>query len=610
MVYTRCQRLALVVTLFVALIMLVVGGTLGYLGGHKTYDGGVNLMDQAVTAIDEMLTLNENVKAAFLSLGQFYGGSANYDDTAVTASINDVKDIISDAKDAMTNIKDIFNYALPGFYGFCAAITILGFLSWICGVACCSMTMGMIASVLLFLSWIFFAVFWASGAFLDDTCYELSKHYFLDCMEEPGKTCTRAKLTDFFQCPKVSTVTEYYTKAWNLLDTASANGAGTNPYGWASTMINKGYDDTGSTYNSKTVAPGWFAAGSSTCSDNTGSSGVASCTTDNLGMEPYTTCSTTNSPIFNVLDSSLTTIPTPINGNRRTLCRSGSTNSGIDSPQDAGLTAESGSTNPVWDDNTCRRACLNASATSGTDLDSLTNFGGNCMFRKFVYESFTTVYDSTQGYASCASSLKWETNNYIVSPELYQNYTSWMSSYAAMKTAGSECVSSSDCAYVGTNREIPWTTGGGSNPACMQAAAMSVSDIMFALSYIASCAYIKSFGLLTAVKPDGACFDLGDGLVMLIAAQGLVGAAFFIVTIVGVMGYRRFNMDHDAGNKKSKEESDDQDLYAAAGINPEDTANDEHLPYLKGGVSTTEMVPLPSNSSAQGNPAHTRDQWV
>ncbi len=49
-----------------------------------------------------MESLNTNVaKVAFLSLTQFYGGAVNYDDTTVTGAINDVKDHVNTAKDAV-----------------------------------------------------------------------------------------------------------------------------------------------------------------------------------------------------------------------------------------------------------------------------------------------------------------------------------------------------------------------------------------------------------------------------------------------------------------------------------------------------------------------------
>eukprot|EP00656_Telonema_subtile_P010329 TRINITY_DN1495_c0_g1_i1.p1 TRINITY_DN1495_c0_g1~~TRINITY_DN1495_c0_g1_i1.p1 ORF type:complete len:725 (+),score=144.10 TRINITY_DN1495_c0_g1_i1:95-2269(+) len=592
MVYTKCQRMALLFVLFFAFLMLALGGALGYLGGHKTFDGGVDILDQAIVAIEEMETLNTNVaKVAFLSLTQFYQGAVSYDDASVTATIFDVKSRVSDAKDGMTNVKDIFNYALPGIYGLFAAITLLGFFSWCCGIACCSMTMGMIASFFLILAWILFGAFWLSGALIDDTCVNLSEHYALDCMKQPGYTCPNAKLTELFQCPKLSTVSQYYADAWNLLDTAASNGAGTNAYGHNAPMINPGYNAYTSAAYGTRVTP--LAPAVST--------GVA------LGMEPYTTCKSGYSfNTANVGSSTSGAVTAPITGARSALCETGSTNTGQAAPQNTaqtvgsyvttGLTANAGSTNPIWTASTanggetigtCERACLNASSYYADGvLDSLTNFGGNCMFRKFLYESFTSVYSSgNQGYAACSTDIKWTDITELTDYAIYQNYSSWMATYSAMATSGSECVSSTHCIYENANREIPWTTAGGTNPACYQAAAMAVSDIMFALSYIASCYYIKSFAFLTAVQSTGACFDLGDGLVLLVTAQALVGCGFFMLIVVGVMGYRRFDSNNDPSKKAPKEEP--MGLYVDSGFKEEDTPyNEDHAPYP---VASTEM---------------------
>jgi len=76
MVYTRGARFRLIAVLTVALVMLVLGGILGYLGGHKTFQGGGNLLDAAYDAVTEMSTLNSMVaKKSMLSLGSFCGGS-------------------------------------------------------------------------------------------------------------------------------------------------------------------------------------------------------------------------------------------------------------------------------------------------------------------------------------------------------------------------------------------------------------------------------------------------------------------------------------------------------------------------------------------------------
>jgi len=276
-----------------------------------------------------------------------------------------------------------------------------------------------------------------------------------------------------------------------------------------------------------------------------------------------------------------------------------------------------GSTNPPWAASvdtgraagdkigTCERACLNKTASSGDVLDSLTNFGGNAMYRKFVYETMTSGKTATQGFASCADKIKWTSNVNIADNGMYQNYSDWMTIYSSMKT-GQECVPTAACTYTGTENVIPFVLAdaqSGTVPGCYQAAAMASADVMFALSYIASCAYVKSFAYITAVKKGGACFDLGDGLVYLICAQGLVGAAFFMVTVVGIMGYRRFNSDNYAENKK--ESSDATDAYDDAGVKPDDEAFDDGTE-----LSVTGVEPSIAYGNDPPAAATSRDQWV
>lgn len=614
MVYTRCQRLTLAILIGVAFVMLALGGGLGYMGGHKVYDGGVDLMTQAVSAVEEMESLNTNVaKAAFTGLSNFYsassGGAVNYDDASVTSAISKVKKTINDAKTNMKDVQDIFNYALPGFYGFCLAISLLGFFSWWCGNGCCSMTMGMMSSVMLFLTWLLFIVFWVTGVFLDDTCLNLSTYYHLDCMKEPGKTCQQDKLTEFFQCPKISTVSTYYAQAYNMVDTDSTNGAGTNQYGADEKMLNGDYGST-NTNVGVTIAPAKL--------DGTNNGGTISTTYDSLAMEPWTTCPAGAST------NKLYTTGTE--GNRRAICLAGGTNTGTAAPQNANLVAVTGSTNPPWGAGSgnvlgsCDRACLNSSATSGGILDSLTNFGGNSMYRKFVYESFTTAYSSgVQGYATCGASgasskIAWQDNTDITDYALYQNTSNWMSDYSALSSSN-PCVPSSTCPYTTTADgllQIPYATANPphTNAGCLQAAFMAVADIMYALSYIASCQYLKTFARLTAVQSSGACYDLGDGLVYLITAQGLIGCAFFITTVVGVMGYRRFNSDYDAAKKG--ESHDEEDLYEQTKTDQLDDPEDQHQPYPTGSEVPMVQQPgvAPSDSSAGHTGSSSHDAWV
>jgi hypothetical protein len=194
------------------------------------------------------------------------------------------------------------------------------------------------------------------------------------------------------------------------------------------------------------------------------------------------------------------------------------------------------------------------------------------MFRKFVYESFTTAYDTTasQGYASCGSTIAWQDDTTVAGYATYQNYSAWMSTYSA-GSSSNPCIATTMCGYGTTTsggttyKTIPYSAppaAANTNSAgCFQAAAMAVSDIMYALSYIASCQYIKTFAVLTAVNAGGACFDLGDGLVYLTAAQGLCGFGFILVTIVAALGTRRFDTDHydDGKSEEASGKKDDVD---------------------------------------------------
>jgi len=258
-----------------ALCLCVCGGGLGIHGGQKTYDGATDLMSQALASIDQMDDLNKNVaKTGFKALTNFYstGGDVDYDDTAVSEAITTVRDHVNDFKKIMNDNRDFFDYGCYVFYALFILVIIIGLVAWLCGWGPMSMCMGITAAALFFVSWFLFALFYATGVFMDDTCVALSEYYYKDCMLEPGKSCQRDPLTELFQCPDITTVSEYYNSAYNLLDTSSSNGAGTNAYGVAITGINLAYD-TAVNSGGHSKAPAGLPV------------------TDKLGFEPYTTCS-------------------------------------------------------------------------------------------------------------------------------------------------------------------------------------------------------------------------------------------------------------------------------------------------------------------------------
>lgn len=231
------------------------------------------------------------------------------------------------------------------------------------------------------------------------------------------------------------------------------------------------------------------------------------------------------------------------------------------------------------------------------------------MFRKFAYETFTSTYIAgTQGYANCGDDLAWSQRDSVVEPQKYQNYSSWMTDYKG------QCVSQNSCAYTTDSdgfKVIPYSSTADNPAACLQAATLAATDIMFSLSYIGSCEYVKTFAHLTAVESGGACFDLGDGLLYLFLAQGLVGFAYFIVVFVGIWGYRCFNSDRAEGAEK-----DGDDLV------PEPMGDDEESknPCIEmdapgvggagaggGSAATQNIEPYPDQAH---NGSSGRDEWV
>lgn len=618
------------ISLILAICLCVFSAGIGISGGKKTYDGATDLLSQSLSAVTQMSDLNTKVaKKGFKALGNFYGTGVDYDDAAVTEAIDKVKDHINDFKKKMDDGRDFFDQGCWGFYGLFVVWPVLGLICWMCGCGVLSMIMGLGAMLLFFLTWFLFMIFYSSGVLMDDTCVSLSDYYFLDCMAEPGKTCQQDPLTELFQCTDITTVSDYYTLAWNLIDSAQSNGAGANQYGTLGKMPNKGYDTATASWTN-VVAPA-------------GKDGTAA---SDFGMEPYTTCATEYAY-------------SSTNGNRWDTCASGATNTGIVGPQNSKLTTNTttcpGGTgdatcgNPGWTALTCAHACLNNSAAgskscspstcstwtadtmggtacvtnsgasaftegSGCVLDSMTNLGGNMMFRKFAYEVMTSTYvEGTQGYATCGDDIAWKQREGVVEPQKYQNYSSWMTNYDG------QCISSNACAFTTTAADsagntflqIPYDANTDNPAACLQAAVLAATDIMYALSYIGSCEYVKTFAYLTAVQSGGACFDLGDGLLFLFLAQGLVGFAYFIVVFVGIWGYRCFNSERAEG-AATPECDDDTEPVSMDGTedskNPGIEMDNSAGGPVGGGAQVQNTEPYPSD--AAGGTASGRDEWV
>jgi len=610
--YSKCQRLSLVGALIFAICLCVCGMGLGIRGGQKTYDGATDLLTQAITSVNQMDDLNKNVaKTGFIALTNFYstGGDVNYDDAAVSEAVTTVRDHINDFKKIMNDNRDFFDYGCYGFYALFILTALIGVLAWICGWGPLSMCVGITGAVLFFVVWFLFAIFYGTGVFLDDTCVALSNYYYKDCMLEPGRTCQKDQLTELFQCPDITTVGPYYANAYNLLDTATSNGAGTNAYGVALTSINLGYDNS--------VASGGHSKAPA---------GIA--VSGNLGFEPYTTCSPTGNNGGNNLYQGAT------DGNRMATCRSGDTNTGTTGPINSKLTTITGSagTNPGWSDITCAHACINNTAeghpgctptscaatnaqgycTSITEgdciMDGLTNLGGNLMFRKFVYETATSTYDAaaSQGYATCADDIKWKQNEYVVDAQKYQNYSSWMTESRPLCVPTTYCPQTLNDGYSVIEYDATSLTN---KAACLQAAAMAATDIMYALSYIGSCEYVKKFSLEMAVQSSGACFTLGDGLLYLFLAQGFIGIAYFIVVFVGISGYRCFNNEKYEENttgpcdEDTEEVLNEKDHEEHNSVGVAMTAEGGSQAPAGGGPGNAEPFPTDPKASVH-------DEWV
>jgi len=239
------------------------------------------------------------------------------------------------------------------------------------------------------------------------------------------------------------------------------------------------------------------------------------------------------------------------------------------------------------------------------------------MFRKFVYETCTSTYDAaaSQGYATCADDIKWKQNEYVVEPQKYQNYSAWMTADRALCVPTTYCPQGQSDGYSVIEYDSSSTTN---KAACLQAAAMAASDIMYALSYIGSCEYVKKFALEMAVQSSGSCFSLGDGLLYLFLAQGLIGMAYFIVVFVGISGYRCFNDEKYAENATEKKEEDHEEVLndtptpvdipladtAGGWFSGKDAADGGSSAPADGGTGNAERFPTDANGQVDDT------EWV
>lgn len=94
------------------------------------------------------------------------------------------------------------------FYGIMMVVPVLGFISWMCGIACPSYVMTQISFCMLFVAWLFFGITFALGVILDDTCDNAGKHVY----GEPNA------LSDLLKCGEAPSSQETYFDVWKKLD--------------------------------------------------------------------------------------------------------------------------------------------------------------------------------------------------------------------------------------------------------------------------------------------------------------------------------------------------------------------------------------------------------
>eukprot|EP00658_Telonema_sp_P-2_P084523 TRINITY_DN9400_c0_g2_i1.p1 TRINITY_DN9400_c0_g2~~TRINITY_DN9400_c0_g2_i1.p1 ORF type:complete len:344 (+),score=92.37 TRINITY_DN9400_c0_g2_i1:661-1692(+) len=129
--------------------------------------------------------------------------------------VTDAENLRDEVKDAVNTVRDADDdriIAVYVFYGVMMGIPLLGFASWVCGVATYSYIMSQVALVVLSISWLLVAVTFALGVFLDDTCVEAGKYVY-------GQNNT---LTDLIECGTTTSSLETYGDTWSALDTAQA----------------------------------------------------------------------------------------------------------------------------------------------------------------------------------------------------------------------------------------------------------------------------------------------------------------------------------------------------------------------------------------------------
>jgi len=226
--YTKRQRIVLALMLFFAMAGVTLCGLIGARGVNNVVHGTQEMFAQAMTAITTMQGVSTTLQDALTALGQTFDGSEM---TSAVASVKtDVGDLESKVDDNADNVKKV----AYTFYAFFAINCLLGFSSYITNAGCFSMLMAVNGFLLSIVCWLLFAILYASGAFLDDTCIQLQ--LWNDCnapnADRVALGCSDLVLQKEIDCPNATVFTPAYGDSYDNIYSLIQ---GYNAEGYAST---------------------------------------------------------------------------------------------------------------------------------------------------------------------------------------------------------------------------------------------------------------------------------------------------------------------------------------------------------------------------------------
>lgn len=199
--YTQNQRLCLVGILFFGWVMIVAGSALGYSGNAQVSEKLIDFSDVTSLIANDIY---DQVKMGF-DAAELVGTAP---DPAMVTTAADLKKTVEDAGKTLKENQDMNVLVVYIFYGIMMVVPVLGFISWMCGIACPSYVMTQISFCMLFVAWLFFGITFALGVILDDTCDNAGKHVY----GEPNA------LSDLLKCGEAPSSQETYFDVWKKLD--------------------------------------------------------------------------------------------------------------------------------------------------------------------------------------------------------------------------------------------------------------------------------------------------------------------------------------------------------------------------------------------------------